>query len=84
MLTRFSSLNLLQLLIILATVQVIGAIAAFSDINELWAIYSVTQGVQVRLLNTFDSIRAEKVEVKERLKPRMKPKFKSRSTLNFF
>lgn len=51
LLTQFAFLIfrfLLQLLLILTAVQIIGAIASFTNINELWAVYSVTQGVQVR------------------------------------
>lgn len=36
-----------QLLLILTAVQIVGAIASFTNIRELWAVYSVTQGIQV-------------------------------------
>lgn len=44
---NFSLCQSFQLLLILTAVQVIGAIASFTDISELWAVYSVTQGLQV-------------------------------------
>lgn len=36
-----------QLLLILTAVQIVGAIASFTNIPEMWGVYSVTQGVQV-------------------------------------
>lgn len=38
----------LQLLLILSCVQLIGAMASITDMTELWAVYSVSQGIQVR------------------------------------
>lgn len=43
----FSRYQSFQLLLILTAVQLIGAVASFTDISELWAVYSVTQGLQV-------------------------------------
>lgn len=41
-----------QLLLILTAVQLVGAIASFTNVPELWAAYSVTQGIQVGSYHT--------------------------------
>ncbi|CRK89386.1 CLUMA_CG003140, isoform A [Clunio marinus] len=40
-----------KLLLILSTVQIVGAIASFGNIEELWAVYSVVQGIQGLLVS---------------------------------
>ncbi|KAG5674120.1 hypothetical protein PVAND_004105 [Polypedilum vanderplanki] len=40
-----------KLLLILTMVQLIGAIASITDMSELWAVYSVSQGIQGLLIS---------------------------------
>ncbi|XP_070491173.1 adhesion G protein-coupled receptor L4-like [Chironomus tepperi] len=40
-----------KLLLILTVVQLIGAIASITDMSELWAVYSVSQGIQGLLIS---------------------------------